>query len=358
MLSTLPGGLNPIAPNLSRAPLLFRCDANATIGTGHVTRCLALAQAWQDTGNTAFFAAAECPEALRRRLSSEGFETLPLRAVPGSSEDAESAVRQARRLHANWIVVDGDRFSPDFLQHIQHSGLKVLLVDDFASRGAFPADILLNPNFGATPEPYLQRGFHGTLLYGEKYVLLRREFLHTAAADRAFPAIGNRLLATLGGSDPDQLSAHIVSSLRDLPGLNITLIAGSANPERERLRQLSRGSVQVEFDVTDMPAFMRNADLAIVAAGGTLWELLYMRCVVLSYTRNPFQAEVVQKLADAGILLHMGHTRNFSAAALQARVQELAHSPVLRQKMADAGRKLIDGNGAQRVIETILQSSD
>lgn len=119
--------------------LLIRADANVSIGIGHVMRCLALAQAWEDAGGNAFFAIAEIPEALALRLKSNGFALLPIQATPGGSVDASATVAHASQLRADWVVVDRDRFSNDFCDGIRVSGFRLLLIDDFAERETFSA---------------------------------------------------------------------------------------------------------------------------------------------------------------------------------------------------------------------------
>jgi UDP-2,4-diacetamido-2,4,6-trideoxy-beta-L-altropyranose hydrolase len=339
---------------MSLDSVLFRCDANVATGTGHVMRCLALAQAWQDAGGRAVFAMAEIPEALLQRLTFEGFDTISLPTIPGSLEDAELSLAHARQVQASWLVIDGDRFAGQFLSRLPSSGVRTFLLDDFAERQSFPVDVVLNLNFGAIEEPYRLTGFQGALLLGEKYVLLRREF-SARSGDRAFPETGNRVLVTLGGSDPENLSSKIVASLAELHDLKVTLIGGAGNAQRRYLQELAGSNVDVEFNVANMPARMYEADMAVIAAGGTLWELLYMQCVVLSYARNPVQASVVKTLANMNILEDMGNTRDFNGPALATKVRRTAKSASVRERMANAGRRLIDGKGAQRVVE-MMQS--
>src|SRR5260370_26639481 len=128
--------------------LLIRADASLVIGTGHVMRCLAVAQAWQDAGGTANLAAAELPDALSPRLTAEGVTLSRVHAKPGGPEDAAETVAQAHRLRADWVVIDGDRFGSDFLETVLAPGFRVLLIDDFADRDSFSADLVVNPIFG------------------------------------------------------------------------------------------------------------------------------------------------------------------------------------------------------------------
>jgi len=317
-------------------------------------RCLALAQAWQDAGGHAVFAVADLPAPLEKKLRVEGAQLVRVTATPGSIEDAKSTIQAASELSADWVVVDGDRFNVNFLFAVQSAGPRVLLIDDFASREAFPSDLVVNPNLGATEERYRRQGFSGPLLLGECYVLLRREFI-CRNRSLEFPEMGTKVLVAMGGSDPENLAPRIVESLRCVQGLQVTLVVGVAYPQVEELQRLDVPNLRIVFNASNMQELMEWADLAIIAAGGTLWELLYMGCAVLSYSRNWVQASVVQELAQMGAVRNLGETEAFEGARLATAVRDLVHSRQLRMQMANTGRHLVDGKGSDRVLRAMRE---
>jgi UDP-2,4-diacetamido-2,4,6-trideoxy-beta-L-altropyranose hydrolase len=343
-----------INSQLKGMSLLFRCDADAARGTGHVMRCLALAQAWQDTGGQASFVIAQSPDGLLRRLRGEGFAIELVRAVPGSSQDAELLVANARAMQACRVVVDGDQFSVEFMQQIRDAGTRTLLIDDFAARVAFPAEIVLNPNFGASETPYRGTGFRGEVLAGEKYVLLRREFKRASDHRDGMARAGTRVLITLGGSDPTTAGPKMLAELAGARDFKFTFVAGAGCQYRRELEGFRSENIAILFEVDDMPALMRQSDMAVIVAGGTLWELLYGGCVVLSYTRNAVQESVISTLASRKIIANMGDIGNFKGSELIGRLRELRESSSARTSMAAAGRALIDGKGAERVVKKLI----
>lgn len=318
-------------------------------------RCLALAQAWQDAGGRASFAVAEIPVGLRQRVTSLGFDTISLPAPPGSVQDADLYIAFSRQMQADWLVIDGDRFNSRFLSRLQGSSARTLLIDDFAERESWQVDVILNFNFGINDETYRSVGFDGRLLLGESYALLRREFTSNFGK-RTYPELGNRVLVTMGGSDPENLAPRVVASLSESPDLKVSVIAGAGYSQFAHLEALKGSNVEVKFNVFDMSVAMSEADMAIIAAGGTLWELLCMGCVVLSYARNSLQASVVAALAKMNVVEDMGSTRDFSETILSDKVRELSKSSFLRESMAKAGRRLIDGRGARRVVDALMPS--
>ncbi len=318
-------------------------------------RCLALAQAWQDAGGTVSLAVAELPDALSPRLTAEGVSLSRIHAAPGGLEDAAETIAQAHRLRADWVVVDGDRFDSNFLETVRAAGFRVLLIDDFADRDAFPADLIVNPNLDDDEEPYRKQGATAPLLMGPSYILLRREF-RQGTGTKETRQTGNKILVTLGGSDPENLTPKIADALTQWSDLEVTVIVGAGYDKADELRMLKASNLRVVFNPANMVEFMKDSDQAIIAAGGTLWELLSMGCAVLSYSRNVVQARVVQALSRRGVVVDMGETRDFDPAKLLVSVKELVDSRMARERMASSGRALVDGLGATRIVEAALRS--
>lgn len=318
-------------------------------------RCLALAQAWQDAGGTVSLAVAELPDALLPRVTAEAVSLSRVHATPGGPEDAGETIAQSHRLRADWVVIDGDRFGSDFLETVRAAGFRVLLIDDFADRESFPADLIVNPNLDDDGEPYRKRGATARLLMGPSYVLLRREF-RQGAEKREIRQTGDRILVTLGGSDPESLSPKIADALVHCSDLGVTVIAGAGYDKADELRKVNASNLRVVFNPPNIAQFMKDSDQAIIAAGGTLWELLSMGCAVLSYSRNIVQTRVVQALSHRGVVVDMGETRHFDPAKLAVSVKELVNSRMARERMTNLGRTLVDGLGTTRVVEAAHQS--
>jgi len=312
-------------------------------------RCLALAQAWQDAGGMVSLAVAELPDALLPRVIAEGVSLSRVHATPGGPEDAGETVTQADRLRADWVVIDGDRFGSDFLETVHTAGFRVLLIDDFADRESFPADLIVNPDLD-DGEPYRKRGATARLLMGPSYVLLRREFRQETER-KEISQTGNRILVTLGGSDPENLTPRIANALAHCSDLEVTLIAGAGYDKANELRKLRASNLRVVFNPPNMAQFMKDSDQAIIAAGGTLWELLSMSCAVLSYSRNIVQTRVVQALSHRGVVVDMGETRHFDPAKLALSVKEMVDALIVRECMTNLGGRIVDGLGTTRVVE-------
>jgi UDP-2,4-diacetamido-2,4,6-trideoxy-beta-L-altropyranose hydrolase len=322
-------------------------------------RCLALAQAWQDAGGTVVFAMAESTSAIDTRLRSEGVEIVQLEAAPNSVQDAWDVSALARRRHATWIVVDGYRFDSEYQRNLKNAGVKLLFVDDIGQCERYSADIVLDQNVHANNGMYANRQPETRLLLGPRYAMLRREFHAHREWRRKIPAMGRRLLVTMGGSDPDGLTLRLIQAFPKIsvPDLEITVVAGGSNPQLAELQRAvadSGAPIHLVGNASNMPELMAQADIAIICAGGTLWELLYMGCATLSYFRTPAQAQIVAALDAMGALHNMGSVEDFEQNNLALAVEELIAGRDRRKKMAQLGRKLVDGKGIGRVLEHVV----
>lgn len=333
-----------------KASLLLRADAGAAIGTGHVMRCLALAQAWQDAGGHAIFASAEIPSALAVRLDQEQVPLRRLDVAVASEADVAATVALARECGASWLVLDGYRFTPAFLDSVRSSGLPVLAVDDMAHLARYPVDLVLNQNLSARRDLYHEKLARDTeLLLGPRYSLLRREF-RSAAMTR--PPLGDRarrVLVTFGGSDPENQTGKLLQRLASRPGaFEVCVLAGAANPHVTALRECAARApfpCEVRVNVGNVAEFMAWADVAITAGGSTVWELAAMRLPALIGAISEDQRAIGPALRRIG---------SFRAWTIEGLLEQDLAAEMDRLLAAPRDFGGLDASGALRVVEQLV----
>jgi len=341
--------------------LLVRADASEKIGTGHVMRCLALAQAWQEAGGDAVFAMATDAPSLEKRLAEEGFEVERVAAEPGGTEDAAAAARLAQEKGASWVVVDGYHFGYDYQRAMKDAGLRVLFVDDNGHAGRYCADIVLNQNIHADESMYADREPHTRLLLGTRYVLLRREFLKWKGWRREIPDVARKVLVTMGGADPGNATLKVVEALEQVPsdGLEAVVVVGGSNPHYDELRsavQDSRVAIRLERNAADMPELMAEADVAVSGAGCTCWEIAFMGLPVILLVLAENQRRVAEGLCAADAAVGLVDHASCSTQAVAKALVGLVAGAGKRSDMFRAGRLLVDGLGGGRVVRSLLGS--
>src|SRR5205814_2364447 len=217
---------------------LFRADASSQMGSGHVMRSLALAQACQDAGGEARFATVEIAPGLQSRVGAvTGHAPFPVSAVAGSGMDARETIALAKTAEAAWVVLDGYCFGAEFQTAIKAARHQVLAVDDYGHAEHYSADLVLNQNLHATSALYQNREQFTELLLGTRFALLRREFQSWSKWSRNCNGEARNVLVTLGGADPDNLTIRVVRELRSagLRDLRVEVVLGGANLHRQSI---------------------------------------------------------------------------------------------------------------------------
>jgi len=346
---------------VAAATLVLRADADGRMGSGHVMRSLALAHAWRDAGGRPVFV-SHCPvEGIRRRITDAGFALTTLKSRHPDPTDLakmrdllEETKSSARPSDRTWVALDGYHFDADYQQEIRTGGGRLLVVDDLAHLERYHADVLLNQN--CTAEQLDYRCDEETVrLLGCRYAMLRPEFRRWRSFHRETPETARRLLVTTGGGDPDNVTQTIIRALHrlDVPGFQARIVVGPTHPNLEALREQVQGSaahIELLTGVTDMPALMAWADLALSAAGTTCWELALMQLPAVVFVLADNQQKVAEHLAKSGVVANLGSSHRLMTERIAEALAALCHDRSRRASQSEAGRRLVDGRGTDRIL--------
>ena len=342
----------------------FRADGSAATGAGHLMRCLTVAQQLQKkteySGQVCFLCAEKASAEL---LQSRQMPVEVLGTDPADLEAELPVLEEHLTDNGNVFLVDSYRVTDAYLRKLQRFG-KVFLLDDMQQHG-FPVDGVINYNLFADPEKY--RELYGNEIpryLGAMYVPVRQQFCDAADHYKVTDSVTD-LLITTGGGDQDNIAGDILEELCEHrpAGCRVRyhLVVGRFNPNREKLEQYAAEHKEVilHCDVQDMAALMASCQLAVTAGGTTIYELavLGVPFVCFSYAEN--QEGLTQWIGEHQIAGYAGKwhvapetTRKTIGAWCRKAMEDRA----LRQKCLEAERKLIDGQGASRIAQILLDA--
>jgi UDP-2,4-diacetamido-2,4,6-trideoxy-beta-L-altropyranose hydrolase len=358
--------------------LFVRADGGTAIGLGHAMRCLALAHAWRERGGGATWLIARPDEPIRRRIEAAGARCLPLDAAHPDPHDAAAVFQAIERFRRDapagqpppWLLIDGHAFDAAYLATAR-AACRTLVVDDNGWLPRYDCDVLLNPNVGQSADAsgegqIAYRAPADTVrLFGPDYVLLRPEFARWRGWRREVPPLARRLLVTLGGSDPANVTPLVVRALSqlDLPEVEARIVVGPAHARpadvsaavAEAAKRLGdRGGIELLSDPADVPELMAWADLCVTAAGSVCWELAFMGLPALTIVVAKNQARSVQAAERAGLLVNLGPHAALDERQIAAAVRKLCRNPSARAELGARGRALVDGRGVERVLALLF----
>ncbi|WP_090261279.1 UDP-2,4-diacetamido-2,4,6-trideoxy-beta-L-altropyranose hydrolase [Pseudomonas panipatensis] len=359
----------------------FRVDASLRMGSGHLMRCLTLADALRAAGAACHFITREHPGHLIAHISQRGHR---LSVLPGADDNvgeasagpahaawlgatwAEDARQTAEALGAagtDWLVVDHYAIERRWEQRLAGHCRHLMVIDDLADR-AHVCDLLLDQNLGRRPEDYQSLvPSDCKRLIGPGFALLRPEFATwrlRSLADREQRPLRN-LLISMGGMDRPNATGMILGSLHPLMRQHdrIQVVMGSTAPWLESV-QAQAGEMpcptEVLVDTPAMAKLMAGCDLAIGAAGSTSWERCCLGVPSVMVILADNQRAVAEHLRNAGAALLIESPQQI-ASALPACLDQLRAPGSLKQ-MARAAAAITDGQGTGRVLQALIRLTE
>ncbi|MGN0431370.1 MAG: UDP-2,4-diacetamido-2,4,6-trideoxy-beta-L-altropyranose hydrolase [Lachnospiraceae bacterium] len=339
----------------------IRADANREIGSGHIMRCLSVATELKKRGEQVLFVTAD--EAAAELLSQRGQAFYALHTDYRDME-AELSILLPRLTQEKpgVVLVDSYFATESYLTQLSNAVKTVYMDDRFAF--PYPVDMVINYNIYASLLPYREHAHPRTkeFLLGCDYVPLREEFKQVPVAVREY---AKNVLITTGGSDKFNLAGQILEAVlsdRQTRNLHYHVVSGAFNSHLPELKKIEvkHENVHIYQNVTNMSELMKQCDIAITAAGSTLYELCAIGIPILCFSFVDNQEKMVQTFVDKE-LVHFGgdykREGSFLFCTLAKKLCELIGSRELRQSCSDKARKLVDGNGAARIAEALRDLS-
>jgi UDP-2,4-diacetamido-2,4,6-trideoxy-beta-L-altropyranose hydrolase len=355
---------------------LFRTDANHLIGTGHMMRCLALANALERAGAQCLFLCRGAglgvlrekiqmaghqllllPEVVdANSASNEGDEPAPWLMRGGWEADAEACHKVLQGQEAfEWLVVD--HYSLDYRwQHSmrKHAG-KIFVIDDLANR-VHDCDIVLDQSFlkfphrrydGLVPESSIR-------LLGPRFALLREEFKRErVSGEQQNGPARDRLFVMFGGADPSNLTRRVLEVLQRIGWRGVVdVVVGPLYQGLAELRQLVADAPWIHLHIAsgEIATLMRSAMLGIGSPGVSSWERCACSLPSLAIAQADNQELIGNALGVSGAHLYLGRHEKITDEDISNALMTFLRNEPARQAMQAAAEKICDGNGIERVI--------
>lgn len=357
----------------------FRADAALAIGTGHVMRCLTLADALRARGADCIFLSRRHAGHLFRLVGERGYDLHDLgdvEPIPAASQqsgyaswlgveaerDLDDTLRVLNRQEVDWLIVDHYGIGPDWEQVARGACGQLLAIDDLDRKHC--ADALLDQNLGKTRETY--QGFVPPschLMLGPGYALLRPEFaaLRPQSLARRNEGTVRNLLISMGGVDGDNATGAVLEALRQaVPDrdLHVTVILGETAPWRSEVTALAAQlpfRTEVLVNARNMAHLMCEADLAVGAAGSTTWERCCLGLPTLQMVVAENQRDIAKAIDAAGAARLID--RSGLADSIRAFMMRVERDPGSLTAMALAAASITDGLGTERVADQLERVS-
>ncbi len=345
----------------------FRTDGNSHIATGHLVRCLSIADACFSLGMKVCFLVSD-QESKALLQSFDPACRFPVRILETAVyDDLEKELPEVLGMlneagQAEQIFFLDSYYVTEHYLSAVRTAAKVAYLDDLQLFD-YPADLLIN--YDVIPESRsasYQAAYQNAArtLLGASYTPLRAQFtdLQPYCRDRV-----SNILVTTGGSDPYHFCLRLIAAFRENSFLHLCqlhVVVGRLNEDKDKLYKLADELpfLQLHENVSDMASLMASCDLAVSAAGTTLYELCAAGVPSMSFCLADNQLTAAKAFDEAGAIPCAGDIRRSCDEVLgnvMNFVTYMSENSKKRKAALETMRQLVDGKGAMRIAKALTE---
>ena len=347
------------------ARAVIRVDGSTRLGMGHIMRCLAVADALRRrAGVESIFLSKRFEPAALGVIREQGYRLEPLMATPLSEGDVRQTQESLQRHAARLLITDlchaealEDRARlVRYHRRLRERAFTLLFTGGMSVD--WPADIIVSPYFRRRYPAGIRSS--SVRLTGPAYAVFRREFLAAGRRARRIARKARRVLITIGGSDELGLTTRILDALQRLPEprpevrviIGVTYAPALRARVLQQLRDYDGVSSMLAHNI-NMASAMSWADLAVIGDGLTKYEAALTGTPSVTLTRRDREDRLSRQFRWSGTSVVIERAEAASPRRLSAVIGRVLNDPGRRARMSRRGRRLIDGRGVERIIETI-----
>ena len=339
--------------------IIFRVDASVNIGSGHLMRCVTLAERLRIDGYEIAFICMDMQGAMFEFLKLKKIKFEKISSIDNSSQEADASmtIEVANKIFpngVNWIVVDHYGLDSKWENFLSHKFERIMVIDDIANR-SHNCDILVDQNYEDASRYSNLVNKKSILLLGPNYALLNPEYAHyrKLRQQKYSLTMVRKVLVFFGGSDPSDLTGKALEALTfpKLNELDVDIVVGNNYAYYDKLKYSAniRGRTRIYKFRKHLADLMANADIAIGGGGVTNWERMCIGLSSIVITLAENQVPICQILSRKGAIRLLGCSKVVSTQdILKAFLEEMDSNLILNR--ASIAKDLCDGMGLDRVV--------
>lgn len=359
--------------------IVFRTDASSLIGTGHLMRCLTFAKLLNELASSITFICREYDGNIYDLVEKQGFTVykLPIKTSGRNTNDSDSCgeslsgmrwqddanktidVINFMEIKPDWLIVDHYEFDEGWENALQDSTENIMVIDDLADR-AHNCDLLLDQNYYVNMESRYERlvPTRCQKFLGPQYLLLRNEFERALTKQEKRTGAVERIIMFFGGSDASHETLKALEALSFLKEnhIRVDVVVGQSNADHKKIKRIVENmpAVTFHYQINNMAELMIQADLAVIAAGGSTWEACYLSLPAITIMTAENQFEAISSLGNEGVLWNLGWFYEVASQDIADAIEEACLSPDKLIDMGKRAKQLVgSSSGLKKILDTM-----
>ncbi|MFC0271923.1 UDP-2,4-diacetamido-2,4,6-trideoxy-beta-L-altropyranose hydrolase [Metabacillus herbersteinensis] len=348
--------------------IVFRVDASIRIGTGHVMRCLTLADHLQKEGAQITFVCREWKGNLNNFIESKKFHVIRLSNQIDHFDqeiDANETLQNLKELReqVDLLIIDHYQIDITWEQQVKNAVRKLMAIDDLANRQHY-CDLLLDQNYDHDYRTRYDQfvPVHCRKLLGPQYLILRPEFIEARRHLKTRDGVVRRMLVFFGGSDPENITEKALAALKHIgfSSIHLDVVVGETNPNCEKIKQMCKEmKCYFHFQIDYLARLLSKADLVLGAGGIMMWERCYLGVPSITVMVATNQIKPVKAASSYGAIWNLGWHQDVEVSDFIDKVNAALSSTDELKQMNQRAMKLMNSQiikqeQKNKVVEAIL----
>jgi len=331
--------------------IVIRCITDKQKGFGNLSRCIALAEELREKNYQTLFLIDNEKQA-GHILSEKNFSFQITSKDKSSKNQAEFINKIMNSTHSSLLLLDMREYGESLSKSLSKYNFKMILIDDAWCKNVY-VDALVNVTPIQQYHKYKKINKKSRIYVGSKYFIADEKFLRHKKFFSQHKMM--KIIISMGGSDPDDLTSFVTKSLLALSEIKIKVVLGPLYSHHNKLKNIIKNNRN--FTIVDKPKniwkeFSRS-DLAISNAGNTLFELAIMGIPTICMAAVKHQIPYAEIFAKKCFAKNVGYGKKITQKVILNATLSILSDSRLRKKMSKAGPMIVDGKGLSRVIDVI-----
>lgn len=343
--------------------IVFRVDSGLIIGTGHLMRCLNLANYFKKYDHEIIFICKNHRNNLIDLLAQYKVYVLETKCKVDKNtntwlgdiweNDIKEVINIIKSLEIDLLIIDHYAIDIKWENKVRNYVEKIFVIDDLADR-KHNCDILLDQNIndnnyqGLVPKEC-------KILQGPSYVILSEEFL------KYQPTIKKevkRINVCFGGFDNYGITEKITKELAKVfenSDIIFDIIIGSEASYQRLKKDILNGNFNIYFRLEHkkLIELFSKTDLCIGSTGTSIYERCYFGIPTIVITIADNQVDIAKKMDRMNLIKYIGDYNNINLINIINLLNHYINSMNYLEKQSENCYRIIDGYGYKRIYNNI-----
>lgn len=329
---------------------IFYCDFSKNAGLGHLMRSSALAKELITRGYSVYFISMDSNKKIISYLKKKKIQIIPkkknmliplLNSIHFSKQDV--------------LIIDNYSLNSKSICQLKKYGISLVVIDDIA-KFKIDADIILNQNLSVNRKNYSNSNF-SKIFFGQKFSLIRDEIKKI----KRIKTKEINIFLSFGGGFFDPFIFKFLKVFKKIDNsltakVNLLFVIKNFDKKsiEKYLKNLSNFKVKYLIDRYDLSRYLATCDFSINSGGVTSHEMIYLGIPQITFMTAKNQEMNLKIIKRYGLGISMGNIKNFKEKFFLQQVLNLMFNQKLKNKLSTKCKKFIDGKGAERSAQKII----